>query len=137
MTFCPCSVRVPSVFRPCSVRVPSVFRPCSVRVPSVFRPCSVRVSTMSNLSSASENIAWLLNEQAAAQPRAAAIYFPEARDRFGRVAYTHLTFQQLQERSDFFAWGMRDIGVCPGQKALLMIRPSLDFYALLFAIFKI
>jgi len=92
---------------------------------------------MSNLSSASENIAWLLSEQAAAQPRAAAIYFPEARDCFGRVAYTHLTFQQLQERSDFFAWGMRDIGVCPGQKALLMIRPSLDFYALLFAIFKI
>ncbi len=92
---------------------------------------------MPNIPSASENIARLLSEQAAAQPRAAAIYFPEARDRFGRIAYTHLTFLQLHERSDFYAWGMRDLGVCAGQKALLMIRPSLDFYALLFALFKI
>jgi len=100
-----------------------------------FRVFSLLKNSM--FPSASENIAWLLEAQAAAQPRAAAIYFPETRDRFGRVAYTHLTFQQLQERSDFFAWGMRDLGVSPGQKALLMIRPSLDFYTLLFAIFKI
>lgn len=92
---------------------------------------------MSKLLSASKNISVLLAEQASAQPRNAAIYFPEGCDRRGRVAYTHLTFKQLHEESDFYAWGLRNIGVVPGQKALLMIRPSLDFYALIFAIFKI
>jgi acyl-CoA synthetase (AMP-forming)/AMP-acid ligase II len=92
---------------------------------------------MFKLPSASANISVLLSAQAASQPRVAAVYFPESRDCSGRVAYTHLTFQQLHERSDFYAWGMREIGVCPGQKALLMIRPSLDFYSLIFAIFKI
>ncbi|MFA6931292.1 MAG: fatty acid CoA ligase family protein [Lentisphaeria bacterium] len=89
------------------------------------------------MPSSIHNIAQLLNQQASEQPRSNAVFFPESRDAFGRVAYTHLTFKQLHERSDSFAWGMQALGVCPGQKALLMIRPSLDFYSLLFAIFKI
>lgn len=83
------------------------------------------------------NIAQLIVDQSRRQPRAPAIYFPQSRDGSGRVAYTHLTFAQLNERSDFLAWGLQAQGLRPGQKALLMIRPSLDFYALFFALFKI
>ena len=58
------------------------------------------------------------------------------RDRGGRPAYTHLTFSQLDTLSDRYAWGMQALGVRPGMKALLMIRPCLEFYGLVFALFK-
>ncbi|MDD3696212.1 MAG: fatty acid CoA ligase family protein [Lentisphaeria bacterium] len=89
------------------------------------------------MSSASTNIASLLDEQALQQPRQGAVYFPQGRDPQGRVAYTHLTFAQLKEQSDYYAWALQGQGLRPGMKTLLMIRPSLEFYSLLFAVFKV
>ncbi len=83
------------------------------------------------------NLAQLIVEQSRLQPRTPAVYFPQGRDSNGRVAYTHLTFAQLNKRSDFLAWGMQARGLRPGRRALLMIRPALDFYALFFALFKL
>jgi len=42
----------------------------------------------------------------------------------------------LDALSDRYAWGMQALGVRPGMKALLMIRPCLEFYGLVFALFK-
>ncbi|NMA43387.1 MAG: AMP-binding protein [Oligosphaeraceae bacterium] len=89
------------------------------------------------MSSANINIAILLDDQALHQPRQGAVYFPQGRDAQGRVAYTHLTFAQLKEQSDYYAWALYNQGLRPGMKTLLMIRPSLEFYGLFFAIFKI
>lgn len=83
------------------------------------------------------NIAQCLKNEASRQPRNRAVIFKTGRDKEGRPAYSHLTFSQLDSRSDFFAWGMKKLGMQPGMKVLLMIRPSLDFYALVFALFKI
>jgi acyl-CoA synthetase (AMP-forming)/AMP-acid ligase II len=83
------------------------------------------------------NIAHYLPEMAEQHPFQRAVVFPESRDRAGRVAYTQLTFAQLDRLCDRYAWGLQGTGVRQGMKTLLMVRPSLDFFALTFAIFKI
>ena len=85
----------------------------------------------------SHNIAHYLPEMARLHPCQRAVVYPESRDRSGRVAYTQLTFAQLDRLCDRYAWGLRETGVARGMKTLLMVRPSLDFFALTFAIFKI
>ncbi len=83
------------------------------------------------------NIADRLTEVARLHPRRRSIIFPHGRDAMGRVAYTHLTFQQLEELCNRYAHGLRDIGIGAGVRTLLMVRPSLDFAALAFALFKV
>jgi acyl-CoA synthetase (AMP-forming)/AMP-acid ligase II len=83
------------------------------------------------------NIAHRLPLMAEQHPFQRAVVFPESRDRTGRVAYTQLTFSQLDRLCDRYAWGLQEAGVRQGMKTLLMVRPSLDFFALTFAIFKL
>ena len=83
------------------------------------------------------NIAHCLKEEAARQPRNRAVIFKSGYDCDGNPAYVHYTFEQLDKRSDYLAWGMKRQGLTAGMKTLLMIRPSLDFYALVFALFKL
>jgi len=82
------------------------------------------------------NIAHYLPAVAAQFPCKRAVVVPEARPRAGRVAYSHLTFRQLNRNSDRLAWGLCELGVKPGTRVLLMVRPGLDFFAVTFAIFK-
>ncbi|MEZ6063543.1 MAG: fatty acid CoA ligase family protein [Planctomycetaceae bacterium] len=82
------------------------------------------------------NIADRLRTAAAAAPTQRAVVFPEARDRFGRVAYSYLTFQQLDEEADRIARGLIRLGVTPGRRLILMVRPSLEFVALTFGVFR-
>ncbi len=83
------------------------------------------------------NIAHYLPDLAAEMPFKRAVVCPEGRDGKGRVAYSHLTFSQLNARCDHYAWALKGIGVEPGMRTLLMVRPGLDFMALTFALFKI
>jgi acyl-CoA synthetase (AMP-forming)/AMP-acid ligase II len=53
------------------------------------------------------------------------------------VTYSQLTFEQLDEESDCLAAGLRDMGVRPGTRLVLMVRPSLEFVTLTFALFKV
>ncbi len=82
------------------------------------------------------NIAERLRESARLYPHQKAVVFPAGRDSRGRVTYTHLTFAQLDEESDRLARGLADFGVQPGHRLVLMVRPSLEFIALTFALFK-
>ena len=59
------------------------------------------------------------------------------RDRWGRVSYTHYTARQLHEASDRLAWGLQALGVGRGTRTVLMVKPSLEFFALTFALFKL
>lgn len=82
------------------------------------------------------NIASYLPKMAQNVPFQRAVVFPHTRDGRGRVSYTHLTFRQLNEESDRYAHGFTRLGFRKGMRVLLMVRPSLEFIALTFALFK-
>lgn len=82
------------------------------------------------------NIAATLTEMAAQRPHALAVLCPVGRQRNGRVAYTHYTFAQLDRESEILARGLKDFGIGCGVRTVLMVRPSLEFFALTFALFR-
>lgn len=49
----------------------------------------------------------------------------------------HLTFSELDARSDSYAHILASKGVCSGERVMLMVKPSADFICLTFALFKI
>jgi acyl-CoA synthetase (AMP-forming)/AMP-acid ligase II len=49
----------------------------------------------------------------------------------------HLTFRQLNEECDRYAWGLSHLGVGRGTRTLLMVKPGVDFFILTFALFKL
>ena len=83
------------------------------------------------------NIAARLDRQGDARPHQRAVVFPEHRDRNGRIAWTHLSFEDAVHLSEEFARGLVLQGVQPGDRVSLLIRPSLDFIPLVFAVFKV
>ncbi len=83
------------------------------------------------------NIASYLPAVAAKNPFKRAVVFPNGRDSKGRVKYTQLTFSQLNTESNQYAWGFYRLGIRKGDRVLLMVRPSLEFVGLTFALFKL
>ncbi len=82
------------------------------------------------------NIASYLNRVAETQPYKRAVVYPAGRDKNGRIAYSHLTFLQLDRESDYLAYGLEAAGVTRGIRTALMVKPSIEFFSLIFAIFK-
>ncbi|MFC1826045.1 fatty acid CoA ligase family protein [Thermodesulfobacteriota bacterium] len=82
------------------------------------------------------NISSHLHQMAAAQPYKRAVVYPVGRDKNGRVAYSHLTFRQLDQESDCLAYGLEKAGISHGTRTVLMVKPSPEFFALTFALFK-
>ena len=82
------------------------------------------------------NIAAFLPEMAQTRPHAPAIIFPAGYDAQGQRAYTHYTYAQLNAESDAIARGLALSGVGRGVRTALMVRPSLEFFALTFGLFK-
>lgn len=98
------------------------------------RTCEVRaLSTTASFA----NIAATLPAMARQQPHTLAVLFPHSRDRHGRSAHTHLTFSQLDRESELLARGLREFGIERGTRTVLMVRPSLEFFALTFALFRL
>ena len=83
------------------------------------------------------NISTYLKENAARHPFRRAVVYPAARDTQGRVAYSHLTFEQLEQASDQFAHGLVKAGIEKGTRTVLMVTPGIDFFVLTFALFKV
>jgi acyl-CoA synthetase (AMP-forming)/AMP-acid ligase II len=82
------------------------------------------------------NIAIHLSSMAARRPHALAVVVPDGRDRSGRVRYTHLTYRQLDHESNRIALGLKATGTRRGSRAVVMVPPSLDFFSLVFGLFK-
>ncbi len=82
------------------------------------------------------NIASALSEVARERPYAPAIQYPDGTDENGRIRYTHYTYKQLDEASGVIARGLEAFGITKGTRTALMVTPSLEFFALTFAIFK-
>lgn len=82
------------------------------------------------------NVASHLAAMAVADPDRPAVYFPRGR-RDSPADCEHLTFRQLHDWSDRLARGLEAVGVRRGTRTALMVPPSLDFFALTFALFKV
>src|SRR6516165_12337622 len=85
----------------------------------------------------SVNIAAPLAAMAERQPQTLAIVQPFGRDRHGRIRYRHYTYRELNAESDALARGFEQIGIRRGVRTVLMVTPSLEFFALTFALFKL
>jgi acyl-CoA synthetase (AMP-forming)/AMP-acid ligase II len=82
------------------------------------------------------NVAARLSITARQNPAGLAVVEPAQGTAGGRAAYRHVTFQQLDQDSDLLADGLRSLGVQSGLRIVLMVRPGIDFIALVFALFK-
>jgi olefin beta-lactone synthetase len=81
-------------------------------------------------ASAFVNIARHVPAMARARPLTLAIVEPHGRGRY-------LTFRELDAETDALAAGLDKIGVGRGVRTVLMVPPSLEFYTLTFALFKV
>jgi len=82
------------------------------------------------------NVASRLTSAAEKMPHAVAVVEPLGYNRKGKRRYRHLTFRQLDHDSDRIARGLRQLGVKPGMRLALLVRPGIDFFSLVFGLFK-
>jgi acyl-CoA synthetase (AMP-forming)/AMP-acid ligase II len=83
------------------------------------------------------NIAEHLARMAQRYPHKRAVVCPAGRDATGNVAYSHVTFLELEQLTNRYAHGLERVGIRRGTRTILMVRPSLDYFALTFALFKV
>jgi len=81
------------------------------------------------------NIADALRDQAAAHPDGLALILPQRR--VGRQWRDHRwTWRQLDDLADRLAAGLQLHGIGPGTRVAFMVPPSLEFFALFFALLR-
>lgn len=83
------------------------------------------------------NIAARLTTNAKTFPDKIAVVFPIFKKKIKKYDYQSLTFRELDIRSNKFAIQLEKMGLKKGDKTLLFLRPSLDFSAMTFALFKL
>lgn len=83
------------------------------------------------------NVASFLREHASARPDQPALRFPVDGYAADAPAWDTWDFRTLDRESDALARGFVREGVRPGDRAVLLIRPSLRFFAAVFALFKV
>ena len=83
------------------------------------------------------NMANFIRKHAQTKPYKRAIVIPAGRDKAGRVAYSHLTFKQLEDETNRYARGLSKIGIKEGTKVVMMIKPSHEFFITWFSLQKI
>lgn len=83
------------------------------------------------------NIVELIKTQARKNPYKKAVIFPNNRDLHRRFAYTHYTYEAIEQDAQALAYGLQGLGIKKGDLALLFIKPSLEFPLVVFALFKL
>jgi acyl-CoA synthetase (AMP-forming)/AMP-acid ligase II len=78
------------------------------------------------------NVADHLSRMAREHPATRAVVWS-----IGEGEYAHWTFAELNQHTNRIANGLTRIGVRRGMRTILMVRPTRDFFALTFALFKI
>lgn len=92
---------------------------------------------MSDSNNHGVNMAAFIRQKASETPHKRAAAVPAGRDRLGRVAYTALTFQQLENETNRFARGLKRAGIGRGTRVVVMIRPGIEFFITFFALCKV
>lgn len=83
------------------------------------------------------NVAAYLPEMAVRQPDTLAVAVAAGRNPDGTARYARLTALELDRRSDRTAHALVGVGIGEGVRAVLMVKPSLDFFVLTFAMLKV
>lgn len=84
------------------------------------------------------NITAVLSKIASERPEQIAMRCPGSRGSDGFANYDlTLTYAELENRSNAIAAGLKKSGITQGVRAVLMVRPSPEFFLLMFALFKI
>lgn len=83
---------------------------------------------------ANRNIAAFLSERARSRPELRCVVYPHAPDSLGR---TSLTYAEMDRESDVLAAGLVAHGITRGTRTVLFVAPSLAFFELVFALFKL
>jgi olefin beta-lactone synthetase len=81
------------------------------------------------------NVADLLTNQYKVIPDNLALKVPTRQ--FSSYTYTQYTFRELEERSAQYANAFKAKGITLGMKVILFVKPSFDFPAITFALFRI
>lgn len=81
------------------------------------------------------NVTQCLLDMAQSQPYRPAIIFPEGRNWQGRPRYSHYTFRELASEVQHLARGLQSIGLQPGTRVVVMVKPGPEFFMLTFALF--
>lgn len=81
------------------------------------------------------NVAGRLTAMARQMPDAVAVVEPLGYAQ-GHRRYRQFTFRELDEDSSRIAQGLKNLGVTPGTRLALLVRPGVDFVSLVFALFK-
>lgn len=86
----------------------------------------------------SPNITRWLNDAATRHPDTPAVQDPARRESGRRLGFlgAGLTFHQLDEVSDEIALGLRAIGIATRTRAVLMVGPGVELFALVFGVLK-
>ncbi|MFP6657255.1 MAG: AMP-binding protein [Pirellulales bacterium] len=80
------------------------------------------------------NVATRLSQYAQRQPQQIAVV--ETSGQRGRPRYRSITFANLDADSNRIASGLRNSGIAAGTRIALLVRPGIDFVALVFGLFK-
>ena len=87
--------------------------------------------------SAEHNVARFLRAHAVATPGAAALMVPKKPWGPDRLTWTTTTFEELDRHSDAIAECLHGSGARQGERAVVLVPPSQELYASLFALFKL
>nr|NIR59076.1 AMP-binding protein [Gammaproteobacteria bacterium] len=82
------------------------------------------------------NVASLVLERARSEPDAPAIHYPVGREPDGRTRFASATNRELDLESDAIARGLEAVGIARGVRTAVLVRPSLELFALMLALFK-
>ncbi len=87
------------------------------------------------VATSSVNVAWHLEEMARRQPEKDAIVLSKRRGE--KLEYTPWSFRDLEAEASRLAHGLESVGIKRGTKTALLVPPSREFFALVFALFKV
>lgn len=83
------------------------------------------------------NIALTLTQRASTHPDLTAVFEASSRHKDpARRFYQSISFSELETFSNQLAHALLESGISPGTRAVLMVKPSSEFFALSFAVFK-
>jgi len=74
---------------------------------------------------------------AATQPDKAAMFLPTGTGADGRISWSGISFKDLDSLSNRYASGLEIAGIGRGTRTVLMVKPSAEFFGLVFALFKL
>lgn len=83
-----------------------------------------------------QNIAERISFYAQKNPQKTAVYFPEWSHKKSRYIYQSINYKELDQLIHKFSVQLFKLGLRKGDKTLLFLRPSLEFHAMVFALFR-